>query len=277
MLSRPKKASETGNFELRNSTNAVDAPQIIGAWADEALATSSLDIFSAFGFQIPVEMICRPLRDSLQYTRLLALFRTQDRQIRCCLDEVPLFDLPDYTAFSYCWGSLDDTGLFLSTIKVSTSDKISERLHYLKNFTSMGGGFMYQPTGTTGKGGHQVQLMRIIYSRVTGVIAWIGESSDDSSQAIAALKRMPATTSSSARDTIWEGLESLFARPYWKRIWIIQEIVVVAKISFVALTPLPGVKWKLQTKGARQKPTTHTSKPFQASGGNPITKSRWAF
>jgi hypothetical protein len=152
LLSRPKKASETGNFELWNSTNAVDAPQIIGAWADEALATSSLDIFSAFGLQIPVEMICRPLRDSLQYTRLLALFRTQNRQIRCCLDEVPLFDLPDYTAFSYCWGSLDDTGLFLSTIKVSTSDKISERLHYLKNFTSMGGGFMYQPMGITGKG-----------------------------------------------------------------------------------------------------------------------------
>ena len=119
--------------------------------------------------------------------------------------------------------------------------------------------------------------MRIIYSRVTGVIAWIGKSSDDSSLAIAALKRMPATTSSSARDTIWEGLESLFARPYWKRIWIIQENVVVAKISFVALTPLPGVKWKLQTKGARQKPTTHTSKPFQTSGGNPIIKSRWAF
>jgi Heterokaryon incompatibility protein (HET) len=132
LLPRPKKASGTGNFELWNSTNAVDAPQIIGAWADEALATSSLHIFSAFGLQIPVETICRPLRDSLQYTRLLALFRTQDRQIRCCLDEVPLFDLPDYTAFSYCWGSLADTGLFLSTIKVSTSDEISERLHYLK-------------------------------------------------------------------------------------------------------------------------------------------------
>jgi hypothetical protein len=90
--------------------------------------------------------------------------------------------------------------------------------------------------------------MRITYSSATGVIAWIGKSSGHNSQAIAALKRIPATTSSSARDTIWEELESLFASPYWKRIWIIQEIVVTAKISFVALTSLPGVKWKPQTK-----------------------------
>jgi hypothetical protein len=45
---------------------------------------------------------------------------------------------------------------------------------------------MYQPTVTTGKGDNQVQLMRIAYSRATGVIAWIGKFSDDSSQAIAA-------------------------------------------------------------------------------------------
>ena len=240
LLSRPKNASEAGNFELWNSTYAVDAPQIFGAWADEALATSSLDIFSAFGLQIPVETICRPLRDSLQYTRLLALFRTQDRQIRCCSDEVQLFEPPDHTALSYCWGSPDDTRtLFVN----NTGFQVRRNLWafaLLKISRVWAEALCINQRGQPRRR-HQVQLMRITYSRATGVIAWIGKSSDDSSQAIAALKRMPATTSSSARDTIWEELESLFARPYWKRIWVIQEIVVTAKISFVALTSLPRV------------------------------------
>ena len=241
LLSRSKNASEAGNFELWNSTYAVDAPQIFGAWADEALATSSLDIFSAFGLQIPVKTICRPLRNSLQYTRLLALFRAQDRQIRCCSGEVQLFEPPDHTALSYCWGSPDDTRtFFLSTIPVSKSDETSGRLHYLKISRVWAEALCINQRGQPRRR-HQVQLMRITYSRATGVIAWIGKSSDNSSQAIAALKRMPATTSSSARDTIWEELESLFARPYWKRIWVIQELVVTAKISFVALTSLPRV------------------------------------
>jgi hypothetical protein len=152
MLSRPRKASEAGNFELWNSMYAVDAPQIFGAWADEAPATSNLDIFSAFGLQIPVETICRPLRDSLQYTRLLALFRTQGRQIRCCLDEVQLFEPPYHTALSYCWGSPDDT----RTIFVNnTGFQVRRNLWafaLLKNFTCRGGGVMHQPTGTTEKG-----------------------------------------------------------------------------------------------------------------------------
>lgn len=77
-----------------------------------------------------------------------------------------------------------------------------------------------------------MQLMKLSYSRVKSVIAWIGKSSEDSSQAMAALRRMPAE-SSRARDTIWEKLENLFARPYWKRIWIIQELAVATEVKVV--------------------------------------------
>jgi hypothetical protein len=88
--------------------------------------------------------------------------------------------------------------------------------------------------------GHQVQVMKLIYSRAKLVIAWIGKSSEDSSQAMVALKRMPAESPSS-RDTIWGKLENVFARPYWKRIWIIQELSVAAKIKIIC--GLDSVMW----------------------------------
>ncbi len=77
-----------------------------------------------------------------------------------------------------------------------------------------------------------MQLMKLIYSRAKTVIAWIGKSSEDSSQAMAASRRMPAE-SSRARDTIWEKLENFFARPYWKQIWIIQELAVATEVKVV--------------------------------------------
>jgi hypothetical protein len=103
---------------------------------NEAVPTASLATAAVDGPREQVESIYRPLKDSLQYTRLLTLSRNTDARICCDLEHVQLSDLLDYTALSYCWGSSDDT----RTVTVNGKDfRITrnlydalERLHHMK-------------------------------------------------------------------------------------------------------------------------------------------------
>jgi hypothetical protein len=186
-------------------TAKITAINKIEADREAAVPTSSLAIIAADG----MGTIYRPLEDSLQFTRLLTLSRTSDGKIICFLDHVQLANLPEYTALSYCWGSCDDTrSVFVNAIERQVTRNLYdalERLHH-KQISRLWVDALCINQEDNQEKGHQVQLMKLIYSRAKSVIAWIGKSSADSSQAMAALKRMPAE-SSRARDTIWEKLE----------------------------------------------------------------------
>jgi len=97
--------------------------------------------------------------------------------------------------------------------------------------------------------------MKLVYSLATEVIAWIGPASNTSSEAVNALrKKLPVADKSPVRaSTIFnrdpcrppfrpiaqrttvsrECLEELFARPYWKRVWIIQEVAVASHVRII--------------------------------------------
>jgi hypothetical protein len=184
------------------------------------VATSGLAVIAADA----METIYRPLERPLQCTRLLTFSRASHGKITCFLEQVQLANLPEYTALSYCWGSCDDTrSIFVHGIERLVMRNLYdalERLHWMQISQKLWIDALCINQEDNQERGHQVQLMEIIYSRAQSVVAWIGKSSEDSSQAMAALRRMPVK-SSRARDTIWEKLEKLFARPYWKRIWII--------------------------------------------------------
>ena len=193
------------------------------------VATSGLAVIAADA----METIYHPLEDPLQCTRLLTFSRAAHGEIICFLEHVQLANLPEYTALSYCWGSCDDTrSVFVHGIERQVTRNLYdalERLHHMQISRLWVDALCINQEDNQERG-HQVQLMKLIYSRAKSVIAWIGKSSADSSQAMAALRRMPSK-SSRARDTIWEKLENLFARPYWKRIWIIQELAVATEVK----------------------------------------------
>jgi hypothetical protein len=164
-----------------------------------------------------METIYRPFEDPLQCTRLLTFSRALHGEIICFLEHVQLADLPEYTALSYCWGSSDDTrSVFVHGIERQVTRNLYdalERLHHMQIPRLWVDALCINQEDNQERG-HQVQLMKLIYSRAKSVVAWIGKSSEDSSQAMVALRRMPAE-SSWARKTLWEKLETLFARPYW--------------------------------------------------------------
>jgi hypothetical protein len=86
---------------------------------------------------------------------------------------------------------------------------------------------------------HQVRRMKDIYAGAEAVVMWLGEEADESDLAMELLRRIEAFSSTEEEPTQdlvvtlteetftphWLALKKLFKRPYWTRVWIIQEVV----------------------------------------------------
>ncbi len=101
--------------------------------------------------------------------------------------------------------------------------------------------------------------MGLIYSNASYVIAWIGEEADDSNFAINCLynraqmllpvDRKPprgirhneSSSGSEITFSIEDSVADLFRRPYWKRVWIIQEISKGREVH--VLCGLRSIRW----------------------------------
>ena len=87
----------------------------------------------------------------------------------------------------------------------------------------------------------EVKRMRNIYQNCWNVVIWLGDADDDSDAAIDFINGVSDTVSQESgvtREyfrnylvtgrgvTIWQSLSNLICRPYFSRLWIIQEIVM---------------------------------------------------
>ena len=73
---------------------------------------------------------------------------------------------------------------------------------------------------------HQVHLMSRIYSEASLVLVWLGENADNSSLAFNDIM----TGHAMITEQTVRALISLLSRPYWKRMWIVQEIILAQSI-----------------------------------------------
>src|SRR3569833_3217100 len=87
---------------------------------------------------------------------------------------------------------------------------------------------------------HQVSKMRFIYQNAAQVVAWLAEAADGSEAAesigaaidyILKDKRNTGIADSLPGD-IEMGIAKLFTKPYWKRVWVVQEIAVAKRRTF---------------------------------------------
>ncbi|KAK5101489.1 hypothetical protein LTR70_000782 [Exophiala xenobiotica] len=96
----------------------------------------------------------------------------------------------------------------------------------------------------------QVKLMGRIYRNASKVIAWLGPEAENSAQAIKPIrlivKEVPQIVSQHdianwlrhypgifGRPDIWKAIRSLFDRDFWKRTWIIQELVLNDNVTLL--------------------------------------------
>jgi hypothetical protein len=104
---------------------------------------------------------------------------------------------------------------------------------------------------------HQVQLMRSIYSEAERVIAWLGLDVDGVAGALRMLQKLSDavdaypnnlewlrsihelwtvgndTSDFYLENDAWGSVLSLFRRPHWKQIWILQETVLARNLWFM--------------------------------------------
>jgi hypothetical protein len=132
--------------------------------------------------------------------------------------------------------------------------------------------------------GHQVQLMRFIYEQAQIVHIWLGCEEQGSEGAMKFLLHIQENKpdddwifqglyDNSAKSTL-DGVTALFRRPYWKRVWIIQELVC-AKNAVVHCGNL-SIRWStvLRLQRLLAKWAQESNCPTPA---NPRTQMRFEF
>ena len=95
----------------------------------------------------------------------------------------------------------------------------------------------------------QVQLMKDVYSQAKETIIWLGESDRESDLAMDLIKawaspgaegmavgRVLRGVSNAFDPQAWEAARHLFARSYWKRAWILQEVAFSKKVTILCGT-----------------------------------------
>lgn len=82
---------------------------------------------------------------------------------------------------------------------------------------------------------HQVHIMKRIYSQAASVVVWLGPASKPSQSAIKLIidrnRLGPRETSLlDYKEDALKGLSDIFLRNWWKRIWIVQEVVAAREL-----------------------------------------------
>ncbi|KAL5330658.1 hypothetical protein ACEPPN_000177 [Leptodophora sp. 'Broadleaf-Isolate-01'] len=175
----------------------------------------------------------------------------------------------DYAALSYVWGSETSP----QTIEVNghpfqVTQNLSQALETFSSqseFREEEGLLLWVDAISINQSnfverGLQVARMRDIYKKALNVIAWVGEEEDESGSAIALVQRLAeigksshsacALLESRLRENpaylgtgCWLALRDFVERPYWYRLWIMQEIIMGSS-SLIVRCGLSSIPWK---------------------------------
>lgn len=163
-----------------------------------------------------------------------------DQEIECHLEYISLSQNPKYEALSYEWG------VQTSTRTVSVNEHLIEvrenlwnallqlRENYISRVLWIDALCINQRNYL--ERNHQVGLMGRIYQQATRVCAWLGGADRiRAKETFAFIKnefRLGGIDSGLYHELgSWEQLFNLCELPYWRRLWIIQEIVLAADVA----------------------------------------------
>ncbi|CCT65350.1 related to heterokaryon incompatibility protein het-6 [Fusarium fujikuroi IMI 58289] len=181
-----------------------------------------------------------PPLPSASHIRLVHLLPETDAAVCCELVTVSIDAAPEYEALSYTWGDASSAARIDVTTQGSetrqqfsvTSNCFSalKRLRYKDRTRVLWIDALAIDQSNVDERNHQVSLMSRIYSQAAGVIVYLGEFANDSDLAIEFIMEcydpFPDNTSLSfpRSDTLMDALRNFFLRPWFTRVWVIQEV-----------------------------------------------------
>lgn len=200
------------------------------------------------------------LQDNTRTIRLLSIQGEGD--INCTLQTILLSEAPPYIALSYAWGPPQPTAIItLNCHPHATRYNLWTALKALSKHGVPGldenraavcprhfwMDYLCINQSDVGEKNHQVAMMKDVFSQARYVVAWLGEADIHSSDAImdsantTNMLGAPDTAQNSpVRDSLGKRLsepfsydDSLFKRPYWSRLWVVQEIMLARRVIFM--------------------------------------------
>ncbi|MCJ1284487.1 hypothetical protein MMC26_003819 [Xylographa opegraphella] len=223
--------------------------------------------------------------------RLICLYPgTGSAPIVCELNKISLDDRPPYEALSYAWGT-NHSGqrILLDGHEICIGSNLWDALRYLRD--------RYDPRwlwvdalsidqANLQERSHQVQQMGSIYRSATRVLAWLGEASDDSDLALHTMLALSTDIHFKQSDIFfaprWNGhawqmqvakrfkaVKKLMNRPWWLRIWCVQEIALCKEADIVCgRTTLPWSVFRSFADSFKKHLVCCSRKDLQASLGS---------
>ncbi|KAK5733005.1 hypothetical protein LTR17_010012 [Elasticomyces elasticus] len=204
--------------------------------------------------------------------RLETVFLDDTIQSQPCDSPSPLrnrFEWGDCAALSYVWGDDENQQtVIVNGVRVKVHKNLELALRALQEEHIFEGKYkiwidaLSINQGDLTERSEQVGRMRDIYSRSLQVIAWLGEEADDSSKAFILLHHLAEWTGSNlskgkatrkwgfgdSGDGYWLALQQLVLRPYWRRLWIMQELVM-GGTRVVVRCGSSRLEWSIFLKG----------------------------
>ncbi|GLA44212.1 hypothetical protein AnigIFM63309_002797 [Aspergillus niger] len=178
--------------------------------------------------------------ESLRHIRVLRLCgQENDLVLRGDILHVSLDESPSFIALSYTWGS----ALKPFSMRTPEGDiPLTASLYYaLSRIHQTDGsiniwadGISINQSDATEKS-QQISLLPTIYRQATQVYGWVGDGANDSSLALKSLQDIhgsPLMVSKLGKRA-WAAIIELFARAWFVRAWIIQEVILARDLQIV--------------------------------------------
>lgn len=177
--------------------------------------------------------------------RLLRILPGTSPVINCEIIHTSLDNPQKYTAISYAWGDLEDTRcIILEGHEFPVTESLWQGLQRLRSSSTsvlLWADAVCINQRDTMERNYQVQSMTTIYSKAHETAVWLGPEDLNSVLAIQLLHKLVSSDGSPAeiKETImshnwrhhFHGLVTLFGRDYWKRLWVVQEVINSSQLT----------------------------------------------
>jgi hypothetical protein len=186
-------------------------------------------------------------QDEIRLLRLLPTTKGKADQIRCNLEHVSLANMNEpYVALSYCWGEEADAEFIRVEEKpVPVTSNLKQVLRHLllQGHCLLWIDALCINQANWEERSAQVLRMSSIYKKASEVAVWLGGDCDGSEKILHFLNGIDPDRPLSESVTnlmhhmtdkpTLEEFGALLRRPYWKRVWIVQEVAEATRVRIL--------------------------------------------
>ncbi|KAF2794595.1 heterokaryon incompatibility, partial [Melanomma pulvis-pyrius CBS 109.77] len=135
---------------------------------------------------------------------------------------------PQFIALSYAWGDTKKTHrIHVKGYEILITQNLHEALMQLRKAHEsvvLWIDALCIDQSNLQERNYQVRQMPKIYRAAQEVVAWLGQRTYASDQAMGLITLSPEDLQRQKESDIQEYLNDLFSRPYWSRVWVVQEL-----------------------------------------------------